>query len=93
MVEKGPTGGGQYRSLGAPVQELNPDLVFEIADLATERRLGCVKPLLGGKREAPGLGNRDEIAKVSKLHGRVLPKRYGPQLIKSFSNKLGAGHS
>jgi hypothetical protein len=70
MAEKGSTGGGQFRSLGAPVQELNPDLAFEIADLATEGRLGCVKPFLGGEREATGLGNGDEIAKVSKFHRR-----------------------
>jgi hypothetical protein len=48
---------------------LNSDFVFEIADLAAQRGLRGVKPFLGGERQAPGLGNRDEIAKVSKLNG------------------------
>ena len=52
----------------ATIQELNADLVFEISDLATEGRLGGVKHLLGGERQASGLGNRNEIAKVAELH-------------------------
>ena len=70
MIKKGATGSRQFRSLRAAIQELNADLVFEIADLAAEGRLGCVKSLFGGERQASRLGNRDEIAKVAKFHGR-----------------------
>jgi hypothetical protein len=44
------------------------DLVFEIADLPAERRLRRVQPLRGRNRQASGLGDRDEIAKVAQLH-------------------------
>ena len=44
--------------------KLNADLVFEIADLAAERRLRRVQPFLGRERQAALLGDRDEIAKV-----------------------------
>jgi hypothetical protein len=50
-----------------PGQQLNADLPLKIADLSTEGRLGRVKPLLRGKREASRLGDRDEVTKVSEL--------------------------
>jgi hypothetical protein len=47
-------------------------LIFEIADLTTEGRLRRVQLFLGRDRQASGLGNRDEVAKVPELH-RCLP--------------------
>jgi hypothetical protein len=70
MVEKGLAASSQFRSLRTAVQELNADLAFEIAYLAAEGRLGGVKSLFGGERQASRLGNRDEIAKVTEFHGR-----------------------
>ena len=64
MVEKGPPGGGQFDAVHAAAHQLNADLVFEIADLATEGRLRRVQPFLGRERQAALLGDRDEIAKV-----------------------------
>jgi hypothetical protein len=49
----------------AAIQELNADLIFEIADLTTEGRLRRVQPFLGGDRQASCLRDRDKIAKVA----------------------------
>jgi hypothetical protein len=64
MVEKGPTGGGQFDAMHAAVHQLDANLVFEIADLAAEGRLCRVQPFLSRERQAALLGDRDEIAKV-----------------------------
>jgi hypothetical protein len=50
MVEKGAAGGGQFDAAHTAVQELNADLIFEIADLATEGRLRRVEPFLRRQR-------------------------------------------
>src|SRR6266436_8734 len=64
MVEKGPSGGGQFDTAHAAAHKLDADLIFESADLATEGRLRCVQPFPGRQRQASLLGDRDEIAKV-----------------------------
>jgi hypothetical protein len=48
----------------AAAHQLNTDLIFEISDLTTEGRLRRVQLFLGRDRQASGLGNRDEVAKV-----------------------------
>ncbi len=65
MIEKGAPGGGQFDAVHAAVQQRNADLVFEIADLAAQRRLRRMQPLLGGDRQASRLRDRDKIAKVA----------------------------
>src|SRR5258708_14800930 len=69
MVEKGAAGGGQFDAVHASIHQRNADLVFEIADLAAERRLRRVQLFLGRDRQASRLRDRDEIAKVPELHG------------------------
>src|ERR1700738_1568459 len=64
VVEKGLAGGGQLDAAHAAADQLDANLVFEIADLAAEGRLGGVQPFLSRQRQAALLGNRDEIAKV-----------------------------
>ena len=64
MVEEGAPGGGQFDTVHASIHQRNADLVFEIADLAAERRLRRVQPFLSRERQAALLGDRDEIAKV-----------------------------
>ena len=68
MVEEGAAGRGQLDAVHAARQQRHADLVFEIADLAAQRRLRRVQPLLGGDRQAAFLGDRDEVAKVPQLH-------------------------
>ena len=65
VIEKGAAGVGQRGSLRAAVQQPNADLMLEVADLAAERGLRGVQPLLGGEREAAGLGDRNEIAQMA----------------------------
>ena len=65
MIEKGAAGRGQVDPVHAAVHQRNTDLVFEITDLAAQRRLRRVQPLLGGDRQASCLRDRDEIAKVA----------------------------
>src|SRR5260370_39287170 len=64
MVEEGAPGGGQFDAVHAAAHKLDADLIFEIADLATEGRLRRVEPFLRRQRQAALLGDRDEIAKV-----------------------------
>jgi hypothetical protein len=64
MVEKSPTGGSQFDAVHAAAHKLDADLIFEIADLATEGRLRRVQLFLSRDCQASGLGNRDEIPKV-----------------------------
>src|ERR1700676_2761543 len=64
VVEKGLAGGGQLDAAHAAAHQLDANLVFEIADLAAEGRLGGVQPFLSRQRQAALLGHRDEIAKV-----------------------------
>src|SRR3984893_12641359 len=64
VVEKGLAGGGQLDAAHAAADQLDANLVFEIADLAAEGRLRRVQPLLGRERQAALFGGRDEIAKV-----------------------------
>src|SRR6202166_4499938 len=64
VVEKGHAGGGQLDAAHAAADQLDANLVFEIADLAAEGRLRRVQPLLGRERQAALFGGRDEKAKV-----------------------------
>ena len=65
MVEKNLACIGQLDAVHAAVHQLDADLVFEIADLAAQRRLRRVQPFLGGDRQASCLRDRDKIAKVA----------------------------
>ena len=64
VVEKGLAGGGQLDAAHAAADQLDANLVFEIADLAAEGRLGGVQPFLSRQRQAALFGGRDEKAKV-----------------------------
>jgi hypothetical protein len=51
------------------------NLFLKIADLSTERRLGCVQLLLGCCRKAASLGGGDNVAKMPKIHvNRSMPR-------------------
>src|ERR1700736_2663767 len=69
MVEKGAGGSSQFNAVHAAAHQLNADLIFEIADLTTEGRLRRVQLFLSRDRQASGLGNSDEVAKVPQLIG------------------------
>jgi hypothetical protein len=56
MVEKGPTGGGQFDAVHAAAHQLEANLVFEIADLAAQGRLRRVQPFPSRERQAALLG-------------------------------------
>ena len=64
MVEKALACIGQLDAVHAAHHKLGADLVFEIADLAAQRRLRRVQPFLSRERQAALLGDRDEVAKV-----------------------------
>src|SRR6202166_412640 len=64
VVEKGLAGGGQLDAAHAAADQLDANLVFEIADLAAEGRLRRVQSFLGRERQAALFGGRDEKAKV-----------------------------
>ena len=55
-----------YLPLGA-VEELDPELFFELPDLMAERRLTQIQAL-GGPAEVQRLGQCDDVAKMTQLH-------------------------
>jgi hypothetical protein len=71
MIEKCAPGSGQFDAVHAAAHQRNAHLVFEIADLAAQRRLRCVQPFRGGDRQASCFRDRDEIAKVAQLHSAL----------------------
>ena len=64
MIEKGSPESVSSTPRALRVKQLRADLVFEVPDLAAQRRLRRVQPFLGRDREASRLRDRDEIAKV-----------------------------
>jgi hypothetical protein len=87
MIQEGAAGGGQLDPARAPRQQLRPDLQLEIAQLAAERGLCRMQPLLGRKRDAAFLGDGNEIAEVAQFQERCpMPKKYDGDSTKSFSS-------
>ena len=84
MVEKGFARGGQLDTVHAARQQLDPDLIFEVADLPAERRLRGVEPTLGRLGEAAHFGDGNEIAKVSELHRAPMLAGYATRLLGLF---------
>src|SRR3982074_168213 len=69
----------------SPRAKLSADLVLEIPHLPAQGRLSRVQSPFGRNRQAALLGDGDEITKMSQLHERPMPWRYGDQPTKSFS--------
>ena len=65
VIEKGSSSSGQFDSAGATSEQLDANIGFQVLHLATERRLRRVQPFFGRERQAPLLGDRDEVAKVA----------------------------
>ena len=64
----------QLEAAWRALEQRRADRVFEILDLAGDRRLRDMQ-LLGGGPHAAQFGNSNEIAKMSKLHGRFAQDR------------------
>jgi hypothetical protein len=50
------------------IEQLGAYLLFQIADLAAQRRLRGVQPAFGCHRQATRLGYGDEIPQMAKFH-------------------------
>ncbi len=70
MFVEQPSGLGQPQGPGVAVEQLDADLVLELADLAAQRRLGDVEDL-GRAGEVPLIGDGDEVAKVAQFHNHT----------------------
>ena len=64
-------GRGQLDLALVAQQQLRADLLLELADLLAQRRLGHVQALRRAA-EVQLLGDGDEVAQVSELHGSVM---------------------
>ena len=89
MVEKDAACGCQFDAAHAARHQRDADLIFEVAHLAAERRLRGMQPLLGRDRQASLFGDRDEIAKMPELHGRLPYLQGMEEPTKSFSRAPG----
>ena len=68
MFQKRSSRRGQLDAANAADHERDADFVFQVPDLPAERGLRGVQPPFGRDRQAALLGDRDEVAKVAKLH-------------------------
>ena len=59
---------GRTHPAGA-IEQLLAELALQAADLRAHTRLGDVQPLRGA-REAPVVGNGDEVLELAQLHNR-----------------------
>src|SRR5690349_20102667 len=67
--QRGLAGRGEAYRSWPTFEQLDPDLSLQVADLPGERGLREVQPLRRA-HERPLFGDRDEVAKVTQLHGR-----------------------
>jgi hypothetical protein len=74
------TGGGQGDAAWVTIEESDAKLHLELPNLSREAGLRHEQSL-GGTREAPFLGNHDEVAKVTNFHADVLLVRAYPRSI------------
>ena len=69
MVEEDAAGGGELDAARRAGHEAAAELGFEVAHLAAQRGLGGVEALGCGDVQAARLGDGDEIAEVTQVHG------------------------
>ena len=66
--QEGPPGGAEREPPVAPVEEVDAEVVLELAQLARQGRLGDVHRA-GGRRDRAGVGDGQEVAEGAQLHG------------------------
>ncbi len=72
MVEEHAARRKQRHAPRRPLKELRADLIFERADVPTERRLRYAKTTSGASDVAP-FGDGDEVANLRKAHDAIVP--------------------
>jgi hypothetical protein len=72
VVEKGTASSSQLHATRATTQQLDPNLILQIADLPAQRRLRSMQAPFGRQRQAARLGDRDEVSKMTQLHSSSL---------------------
>ncbi|MNR49629.1 hypothetical protein D3C85_1690340 [compost metagenome] len=75
MLQQETPGLGQAQRPGGPFEKDDAEFLFQLADLAAERRLGNVQPG-GGAGEAALFRNRLEVAQMPEFHALFRPQRY-----------------
>ena len=66
--QEGPPGGAEREPPVAPVEQVDAEVVLELAQLARQGRLGDVHRA-GGRRDRAGVGDGQEVAEGAQLHG------------------------
>ena len=72
------------------LKQIDADLLLQITDLAAQRGLGNVQASRGTS-DVFLLGNSNELAKVPKLHRRVIPERYKNTINIVFNSAITEG--
>jgi hypothetical protein len=72
MIEEYPSSRGEFNASRFSLQQFHAKFHFEIADLAAQRRLRRVEPPLCGVQKTAFLGDRNEIAEMTKFHSILL---------------------
>jgi hypothetical protein len=68
LVEKDGAGGGQRDASSSPMEKIDAQLELELPDLLAQRGLSEMQTL-GRTPEVQLLGDGNEVAKSTKLHG------------------------
>jgi hypothetical protein len=87
VIEKRTTRSGQLNAPRAAAEQFATDLLFQIANLAAQRRLRRMQSLLRSQCEAAGFGDRDEVSKMPQLQALSRQSCFpgmSRQLTKSF---------
>ena len=86
LLKKLTAGAGERHAVAMPHEQTNPELFFELANVPAQRWLGDVEAF-GCLGDARLVGNRDEGAQMSKIHGGPILYQIGipPAVTKSPS--------
>src|ERR1700744_4433781 len=76
VIEEDPACGGELNTFGSSDKKLSAYFLFEIADLAAEGWLRDVQFLFCRELEAAGVGDGDEVSKMSELHPVPLLRKH-----------------
>ena len=80
LFKKLTAGGGERHAVAMPHEQTNPELFFELANVPAQRGLGDMEAF-GRPRDARLVGNRNEGAQMSKIHGGPILYQIGIPLV------------
>ena len=85
-VQEELAGRREVNPAGGPVEQLDAELIFQLADLLGERWLGHMQAL-GGAAEVPLLGDCDEVVQLADVQRWSRPSAHRPRCRSTIYSK------